>query len=573
MVVTMNKRITKRLLAAGVSACLLLSFAGCAGGGGQTPSGPSESELTAVRDGLKKDSQVEGLSTIDKMEFYENGERSAASELVEAKDNKVIYYSGDIQRVVNYTDGYIVDIPADWKQDFTLSPIRVRYTGENTLLTITTEDVKKPTAEEHLKEYVNLYLLDKNWQKKNRVTELQPTETKTYGEFTAQIIRLKLDDMPEGSQDHYTYVNLYSSRTQFYHFLFKSTAPVENLDAILNSFDRIGQRGMAMYSVKYDSPTPNDNWSQETKDFYTALCSKEKKDWGIFNSNMATTGYKVIIPNMEKKIGYDFPIVSQYVHLGHEFPLEFAKKVNEDGKILQMTYQYTSSNNTDLGGYTPVLDILRGEKDDVLREFARAIKEYGKPTLFRLNNEMNSDWTTYCALVNMVDGDTFVDSWMRLYNIFEEEGVNNAIWIFNPQSGSFPPGKWSNWINYLPPIETVHVIGLTAYCSGYDGFPSWKDLYTQNIKHLAPFFQENWPMAIPEYACGRGDGSLKQEQLDWITQMFKDADDLPQIKYAIWFSANDYKDGGTKVQNYYGLDVKDAELMETFNKGLAGYHS
>ena len=80
-------------------------------------------------------------------------------------------------------------------------------------------------------------------------------------------------------------------------------------------------------------------------------------------------------------------------------------------------------------------------------------------------------------------------------------------------------------------------------------------------------------MAIPEYACGRGDGSLKQEQLDWITQMFKDADDLPQIKYAIWFSANDYKDGGTKVQNYYGLDVKDAELMETFNKGLAGYHS
>ena len=92
--------------------------------------------------------------------------------------------------VVNYTDGYIVDIPADWKQDFTLSPIRVRYTGENTLLTITTEDVKKPTAEEHLKEYVNLYLLDKNWQKKNRVTELQPTETKTYGEFTAQILSL-----------------------------------------------------------------------------------------------------------------------------------------------------------------------------------------------------------------------------------------------------------------------------------------------------------------------------------------------------------------------------------------------
>ncbi|MCI8554145.1 MAG: hypothetical protein HFJ80_04275 [Clostridiales bacterium] len=572
----MKKHSIRRLLSAGVAACLLFTFSGCTDQNGPAPSpAPSESELTAVRTGLQKASQIEGLGTIDKMELYENGERSAATEIVEAKDNKVIYYSGDTQRVVNYPDGYILDLPASWKQDFSYSPIRVRYTSDDMVLTITTEELKKPSAEEHLEEYVNLHLLDRRWQALNRVSPLQPVETKTYGEFTAQIIRMQLKDMPEGSKDHYTYVNLYSNRTTFYHFLFRSTGPIENLEEILNSFERIPQKGLAMFAPlpEFDSPTIDENWTPETKALYDTLCSQKKMNWGIFQSNMASTGYNIQIPNMEKKVGYDFPIMSQYIHLQHEFPLELARQIHEDGKILQLSYQYTTSNNTDLGGYTPVLDILRGEKDETLRAFARALKEYGQPTLLRLNNEMNSDWTTYCALVNMVDADSFVESWMRLYNICKEEGVNNAIWVFNPQSGSFPPGKWSNWINYLPPIEAVHVIGLTAYCSGYKGFPSWKEMYTENIRQFAPFFQENWPMAIPEFACGRGDGTLKQQQLDWIAQTFKDIESLPQIKYGIWFSANDYTEDGSKIVNHYSLDIKDKDLMEAFRKGFAEYYA
>lgn len=79
-------------------------------------------------------------------------------------------------------------------------------------------------------------------------------------------------------------------------------------------------------------------------------------------------------------------------------------------------------------------------------------------------------------------------------------------------------------------------------------------------------------MGIPEFACGRGDGTLKQEQLDWITRMFEDADDLPQIKYGVWFSANDYSADGSTIVNHYALDVKDEELMGTLKKGLAVYN-
>ena len=37
---------------------------------------------------------------------------------LQAQDVKRVYYSGDIKRVVNYPDGYLLDIPRDWEPDF-----------------------------------------------------------------------------------------------------------------------------------------------------------------------------------------------------------------------------------------------------------------------------------------------------------------------------------------------------------------------------------------------------------------------------------------------------------------------
>lgn len=567
-------RCLTRLLAAGVSLCLLCALPGCSGGlTGKAP-GPTEEQLTAVREELVTKSHVKDLGGVNKMEFYENGLRTASAEMNEARDNKLIYYGETVKRVVNYTDGYILDIPLDWVPDYSLSPIRVRYTADGLQATITVEEMIETNMETQLKEQVNKWLLNEDYQQANRITELQPTEEKAYGDFKAQIIRLKMEDLPQGGKPYYTYVNLYSdARLQYVHFLFKSAEPVAQLEDILSSFKRISAKGLAVYSAEYNRTIP-DNWSEDTRAYYDRLCGQKKKDWGIFNSNMSSTGYKIIIPAMEKKIDYHFPIVSQYIAMDQDFPIDFANRVAEDGRVLQLTYHlstvYVSDGN--FGVYSSFLDVFRGECDEQLRKFAGQVRDYSKPLIFRLNNEMNSTWTNWCAYVNMLDPDIFVETWARLYRIFEEEGVNNAIWMFDPQSGSFPPGKWSNWINYLPPIEMVHMIGLTAYCSGNSGFPSFKELYTQNIAQFKPFFQEDWPMGIPEFACGRGDGTLKQEQLDWITRMFEDADDLPQIKYGVWFSANDYSADGSTIVNHYALDVKDEELMGTLKKGLAVYN-
>ena len=57
-------------------------------------------------------------------------------------------------------------------------------------------------------------------------------------------------------------------------------------------------------------------------------------------------------------------------------------------------------------------------------------KEYHHPILFRLNNEMNTDWTSYAGIITLLDPDIFIASWKRLYEIFQQEQVDNCIWIF-----------------------------------------------------------------------------------------------------------------------------------------------
>ncbi len=80
--------------------------------------------MTAVRDGLKSSSYTEGLGDITKMEFYENGVRTGATEMNQQRDNKILYYSGDIKRVVNYADGYIIDIPRTGSRIIPSVPLR-----------------------------------------------------------------------------------------------------------------------------------------------------------------------------------------------------------------------------------------------------------------------------------------------------------------------------------------------------------------------------------------------------------------------------------------------------------------
>ena len=91
-------------------------------------------------------------------------------------------------------------------------------------------------------------------------------------------------------------------------------------------------------------------------------------------------------------------------------------------------------------------------------------------------------------------------------DVYKRQGVDNCIWIFNPSGDSFPPCRWADFINYMPPSEYVQMMGVTAYCPGHGGFDSYEKLYAKIEDDYRPFFMD-WPWIISEFGCGPDDGT------------------------------------------------------------------
>lgn len=200
----------RRTVSVLAASCLFLSCVALAGCGDSSdgPQGdaPSEEELTAVREELQNPDHMEGLGELTKMEHYENGVRIAGDELVEAKDNKMIYYTADEKRVVNFSDGYIIDLGLDWVPDFSLSPVRTRYTTDQAVLTITTETNSYDwTMDEFIEGNFTKFITSSKFRKANNIEQTKEPYTKTVGEYTATFYNMELKDCPADVMSHYTY--------------------------------------------------------------------------------------------------------------------------------------------------------------------------------------------------------------------------------------------------------------------------------------------------------------------------------------------------------------------------------
>ncbi|MBQ1729570.1 MAG: hypothetical protein II036_04395, partial [Oscillospiraceae bacterium] len=255
-------------------------------------------------------------------------------------------------------------------------------------------------------------------------------------------------------------------------------------------------------------------------------------------------------------------------HENMEFPTGFMDKAAASGKTVELTYQMTRNNNEDLAARSPLLDLVTGANDSEIRAFAKAAAEWGRPFIFRLNNEMNSDWTSYSGVVNLCDPQLFREAWARIYGIFREEGVNNCIWVYNPHDRSAPPAKWNDALAYFPGNDYVHMLGVTGYNNGT--YYSWqaetwrefREIYDSVEEKYAPFFSE-FPWMITEFASS----SIGGDKAKWIDGMFAALPDYPNIKAAVWFSSADY-DGDTPARPYW-LDETE-ETTEAFKRGLHG---
>jgi hypothetical protein len=543
-------------------------------------------------------------------------------------DMKYVFHTENHVRVANMPDGYAVTLPKPVTLDFSRSALRSRYFGEDYILHVSLERRVGGSNNingwrNYINDYFSVYFDSEEFQTANGLSNTRPLHEYVTAEgHTVRRFSVQIDNRPNIEYPYYNIAAVLRSgqNTDFVMIHYKSkTADTAQFDGILDSLRLFARQGTARSDQTPFVPVISPSWSDETKAYYQKLLDQDTVDWGFYNVGVDDAGGFEFDYNIGKirsaqnalqiPFEHKFEILPTYSHLGRttatdSFPFRIAAEVaggnGFNGKpVIQFSYQFTATNNH-LGGYTPMYDIINGDYDNRFRQLARDIKAYGKPVLFRLNNEMDTDWTCYSAIVSMLDTDIFAMSWERLYNIFEEEGVDNCIWVFNPNGSSFPIGNWGSWLNYLPrDMKMVHILGITDYEMGngtpesITGSGSFANRYqTQYNTRISPYFV-NFPVGIGEFGCGAGGEVAWQDapspgswvpterfrnrtaQATWVRDMFNVLNvtrpvSVRNIKYAVWFSANDYNPDG-RVTNQLRLEAALTDTtFEAFRIGFAG---
>ena len=488
---------------------------------------------------------------------------------VREHDVKVVYETEDSQVFGDYAAGYAVRLPANLTPDISLSPKYVSFNSPDARVVISKEWAVGEETPDYLAYYFYRFLLSEDYRAANDI-ELQDRQvTEDY-----EILSVRLNDY-SGAFDTYTYLDFKTGTRNFYHVMVKSASGYAQADSliqgVLDSFTYFRPEGTARYTTDYGPELPDD-WSDETRALYDRIDTSDSVLWGIFVKNVTTHGIEDEIPAIEDKLDYKFNIILAYTGLDGGFPTEFMERCYNEGRIVEMTLQTTESNNLDLFGPSPWLELYRTGDDARIRDFARAAKSFGKPFLFRLNNEMNSDWVSYGGVTNMLDPEIFIANWRTVYRIFEEEGVDNAIWIFNPNDRDAPPNGWNCQAAYYPGNAYVQMLGVTGYNNGTyyqelwgENWREFKEIYDKIQADSGELFGR-FPWIITEFASS----SVGGDKAGWIDSMFENLPDYPNIKAAVWFSYADYDvNDGTTPSRPYWLDETD-ETVAAFKRGLHG---
>lgn len=494
---------------------------------------------------------------------------------------EIIQQADGYQVLLDHPKGYSLEFPGDMKFDITNSPNYIKFDDGHLTATVTREWAPYEDVGWYIENYLNNYILNERYIEMNNL-DIHENTTFKMGDADARFISLtrnpEKQEIERQNSYAYFYVHSLTGKQAFFRVMFKTDDYARDeakIRRIMESFKEIPLKGQNEYKNQYIHKNPE--WNKETLQLYEEIKNSNEVKWGLFVDGSYNDDMRLgWLTDIEKKVDHHFDFSLHYVNLSGEFPTEKLQRMYDKGFITELTLQISYHANDDLFGKNPNFDVYDGLEDETIRSFARGAKEFGHPFLFRLNNEMNSDWVNYSGVAALSDPDIFVANWRRIHDIFREEGVDNCIWIYNPNAEDCPPCHWNSHTAYFPGAEYVDMIGMTGYNTG----TYYADLYHEKWRTFDEIYREpydrymqlygDFPFIITEFASS----SIGGDKSKWITDMFEKMPEYPNIKMALWWSSADYD---MRPETYkhlarpYFLDETE-ETTEAFKNGLKTYH-
>jgi mannan endo-1,4-beta-mannosidase len=472
--------------------------------------------------------------------------------------------------------GFQLKVPDTMAVDKDYMPAFIRVSSPDMDIKISRELSPYEDIDSYFNAYLYKYMLDPEYRKANNI-RLITNEYRTINSFKTRILAFSRRPAAGSGekQNEYMHALYITEGREFYSCFIRCSSldrQKETIQQILKSFKKVERSGELKFDIALKPGLPS--WNLETTAFYNGLKNSESIRWGIFYPHSITKDFSKI-EEIEEKVGHTFPITLHYIYLGHEFPRSGMENAYQRGKTVELTMQVMwniKPGNTDNKMKNLNFDLIDGQYDGYLRNFAREAKAFRHPFIFRLNNEMNSTWVRYSGIALLCDPDVYIKVWRHIYNIFEEEGVKNAIWVFNPNDVDYPPLKWNSHVSYYPGNKYVHMIGLTGYNTGTyykdltgERWRGFNEIYDPLNEKYSRFYGQ-FPWMITEFASSSVGGDKEK----WIRDMFNSVKQYKNLKAAVWWSYADFdyskNKKGTPARRYW-LDEKP-EYLRAFREGL-----
>ncbi len=212
--------------------------------------------------------------------------------------------------------------------------------------------------------------------------------------------------------------------------------------------------------------------------------------------------------------------------------------------VVMLTWQPMKQNTAygctqSYNGVIPPADIIAGNCDTYITQFAQELKSRSERFLLRFAHEMNISDSPWWPGNFGADASLYVQMWQHVYDVFELQGATNVEWVWSPNYASNPADAWNDIHNYYPGDTYLDWIGLSGY-NWYDTripsiWRSFDDLYNDVLADLACHYAK--PQIIAEIGSVEGGGS-SPTKAEWIADTYTKAQNHPFLRSVIWF--NDY---------------------------------
>ncbi|PAB58619.1 glycoside hydrolase family 26 protein [Anaeromicrobium sediminis] len=477
-----------------------------------------------------------------------------------------IYYTNKYVKYTNPKEGYTLKYPDDMDIHNSFGHIKTIIANEDVEIEIYYDNFKNTVSSPlAYMNYSNKFLKNN----KDHIKELEKT-TYVNGKRT-HLLKWKRSKLTKVQNDKNYYVSaeIINNKYEVYTIFIKSSKPFKTSRDYMNiirSF-KISDKNEHMNNASTNISFKNKNkiLNEEAISFFKEyFLENNGLKWGIYE-NTAPKDFD-FLNALEKKLNYSFKFLVKYQCFSSGgFPMEEMVNAHNNNRHVVLTLQTMHLDGTD--NSSVMYDILKGKYDIFLNSYAKDIKSFKHPIMFRLNNEMNGDWCSYSSYYYSKDPDIFKEVWKYVYRIFQSNGVDNVLWVWNPHDISFPGFKWNHYLNYYPGDEYVDIVGLTGYNTGtYYRGEKWRGfneiyipIYNDYMKHFKK------PFMITEF----GSNSVGGNKEEWINEMFSSIKEFKNIKIAIWWNGIDW-DSNMNPARIYRLDQNE-NIIHLFKDGLKDY--